>query len=289
MKLRGWLATARMSVLAGSVIATASAVVVTASAAPSVHHGAAQAKEGDKEKAKDPKKEGLPFPAPKGLRFGFTPDELSDFYGKVWDQEFLALFKKADPSQHQALEYELQDKKALLKRNLIGFGKLPTGIDQSPLKGEYSYLNGESMTRFTQKSGTRRNFFFFKSVGLWKIYDEYKLRAGGPLGASFEEAVAALEKKFGKKPKLLKADFEKGRSFDTAEWSDSRIIIRAVNRDYQKIVGLVYVSKETEADLDKLRSHKAAPEPIDAAVKAATTKPPPEKPGPKKEQEQEQE
>ena len=274
MKLRAWLATFSVSVLAGSL-------VVTASAAPSVHQGAAQAKED--EKAKEKKKDaGLPFPAPKGLRFGFSPDELSDFYAKVWDEEFLALFKKADPSQHQALEYELQDKKSLLKRNLIGFGKLPTGIDQSPLKGEYSYLNSESMTRFTQQSGTRRNFFFFKSVGLWKIYDEYKLRAGGPLGASFEEAIGTLEKKFGKKPKLLKADFEKGRSFDTAEWSDNRIIIRAVNRDYQKMLGLVYVNKETEGDLDKLRSHKAAPEPIDAAVKAATTKAPEEKPGAKK-------
>lgn len=275
MKLRGWLRAVSVSVLAGSFLAAASA-------APTVRTAAAQAKESDKEKAKDAKKEGLPFPAPKGLRFGLTPDQLSDFYAKVWDQEFLALFKKADPSQHEALEYELQDRKALLKRNLIAFGKLPTGIDQSPLKGEYSYLNGESMTRFTQKSGTRRNFFFFKSVGLWKIYDEYKLRAGGPLGGTFDEAVATLEKKFGKKPKLLKADFEKGRSFDTAEWSDNRIIIRAVNRDYQKIVGLVYINKETEADLDKLRAHKAAPEPIDAAVKAATSKPPPEKPGPKK-------
>jgi hypothetical protein len=251
-----------------------------------------QAKEEDaKAKEKDKKKEGLPFPAPKGLRFGLSLDELNTFYGKVWDQEFLTLFKKADPSQHQALEYELQDKKALLKRNVVAFGKLPTGIDQSPLKGEYSYLNGESMTRFTQKSGTRRNFFFFKSRGLWKIYDEYKLRAGAPLGATFEEAVGMLEKKFGKKPKVLKADFEKGRPFEIAEWSDNRIIIRAVNRDYQKIVGIVYVDKETEADLDKLRSHKAAPEPIDAAVKAATSKPAPEKgpPGPQKKKEQEQE
>ena len=277
MKLRGWLATVSVSMLAGSL-------VLSASAAPSAHHGAAQAKEDDKDKAKEKKKEGLPFPAPKGLRFGVTPDELSNFYAKVWEQEYLALFKKADPSQHEALEYELQDKKALLKRNLVAFGKLPTGIDQSPLKGEYSYLNGESMTRFTQASGTRRNFFFFKAsgVGLWKIYDEYKLRTGGPLGTSFEEATGILEKKFGKKPKLLKADFEKGRAFDTAEWSDNRIIIRAVNRDYQKILGLVYVNKDTEADLDKLRSHKAAAEPIDAAVKAATTKAPPEKPGPKK-------
>ncbi len=262
MKRKVWLATVGVSLLAGCLVATAAA-------APRDFSGAAQAKEAGK-KAK--KASGLPFPAPRGLKFGMSVDQLSDFYGKVWDKQFLKLFKKADPSQHQALEYELKDKKKLIKRHYIEFGKLPTGIDQSPLKGEYSYLNGESMTRFTQKSGTQRNFFFFKSRGLWKVYDEYKLRPGGPLGTSFEDAVDLLTKKFGKKPKMLKADFEKGRSFDEAWWSDNRIIIRLINRDYQKMVGIVYVDKETQEDLPKLRSHKPPKDTLDPAVKAATRK-----------------
>ena len=266
MKLSAWLGVVGVSLLAGSVVSSAMA-------APSAHDGATLAKDGGKSKGKK-KAAGLPFPAPRGLKFGMSVDQLSDFY--------LPLFKKADPSQHQALEYELEDKKKLIKRNLIAFGKLPTGIDQSPLKGEYSYLNDESMSRFTQKSGTRRNFFFFKSRGLWKVYDEYKLRAGSPLGSSFEEAVEVLTKKFGRKPKVLPADFEKGRAFETAEWSDNRIIIRVVNRDYQKIVGIVYIDKDTEGDLDKLRSHKPAPDTLDPAVKAATKKKEAPKPGPKK-------
>lgn len=266
MKRKAWLATVGISVLTG-------ALVTTAIAAPVSYSGTPRAKEEAKEGKKDDKKKaGLPNPAPEGLKFGMNPDELSNFYGKIWDKQFLALFKKADPSQHQALEYELQDKKALLKRNLIAFGRLPTGIDQSPLKGEYSYLNGESMTRFTQESGTRRNFFFFKSRGLWKVYDEYKLRTGGPLGSSYDEAVETLAKKFGKKPKNMDADFEKGRAFQTNEWSDTRIIIRAVNREYQKIIGLVYIDKETEDDLDKLRSHKESKEALDPSVKSATHK-----------------
>jgi hypothetical protein len=261
MKRKAWLATISASILTG-------ALVTTAVAAPPIPTGATQAKEA----ASKSKKAGLPFPAPAGLKFGLSPSELSKFYSKVWDKRYLKLFKKADPTQQQALEYELRDKKRLINRNVIAFGKLPTGIDQSPLKGEYSYLNGESMTRFTEKSGTRRNFFFFKSRGLWKVYDEYKLRAGGPLGTSFEEAVGVLAKKFDKKPKVLAADFEKGRAFETAEWSDSRIIIRAVNRDYQKVLGLVYVDKETEVDLDKLRTHKPAAEGLSKEVKAATRK-----------------
>lgn len=263
MKLKAWLATVGISALAGSLVATAAA-------APPSFSGAQQAKEDDGKKAR--KKAGLPFPAPKGLRFGMSVPELNKFYGKVWDKQFLKLFKKADPTQHQALEYELRDRKQLLTRNHIAFGNLPTGIDQSPLKGEYSYRNGESMTRFTQKSGTRRNFFFFKSRGLWKVYDEYKLRQGGPLGSSFEDAVGVLEKKFGRKAKKLPADFEKGRPFETAEWSDTQIIIRLVNRDYQKIVGLVYIDKDTQDDLAKLRSNKPEKEALDPSVKSATRK-----------------
>lgn len=275
MKLKVWLVTLGVSALAAGTF------VATAVAAPPGSVAALQAKEADKKGAKA-KNAGLPFPAPAGLKFGMSPNDLNSFYAGVWKKEFLKLFKKADPSQHQALEYELEDKKKLLKRNLIEFGKYPTGIDQSPLKGEYSYLNGESMTRFTQGSGTRRNFFFFKSRGLWKVYDEYKLRSGGPLGSSFEESVEVLSKKFDKKPKKLQADYEKGRQFETAEWSDARIIIRAVNRDYQKIVGLVYVDKETEADLDKLRTHKPAADTLDPAVKAVTSKPKKEEPGDEK-------
>lgn len=274
MKLSAWLGAVSVSLLAGSVVSSALA-------APSTESAATLAKDGGK-KAEAKKPTGLPFPAPRGLKFGMSVDQLSDFYSKVWDKQFLSLFKKADPSQHQALEYELEDKKKLIKRNLIAFGKLPTGIDQSPLKGEYSYLNDESMSRFTEKSGTRRNFFFFKSRGLWKIYDEHKLRAGSPLGSTFQEAVELLTKKFGKKPKVMPADFEKGRAFETAEWSDNRIIIRVVNRDYQKIVGIVYIDKDTEGDLDKLRSHKEAPESLDPAVKAATKKKEEPKPGAKK-------
>lgn len=275
MKRKAWLSSVAVSVLAGSL-------ATTAMVAPESWIGTAHAKEEAKKAKKQSKKDaGLPFPAPRGLKFGLNLERLSSFYSDVWDKEFLKLYKKADPSQHQALDYELRDKKKLLKRNYIEFGSRPTGIDQSPLKGEYSYLNGEAMTRFTEKNGTRRNFFFFKSRGLWKIYDEYKLRAGGPLGNSFEESVEILTKKFDKKPKLLEADFEKGRPFAIAEWSDPRIIIRLVNRDYQKIVGLVYVDKETENDLPKLRTNKPEKEALDPAVKSATRKEPKEDPSKK--------
>ena len=42
------------------------------------------------------------------------------------------------------------------------------------------------------KDGKRRYLFFFGSPPgerLWKIYDEIPLKAGGPLGATYSEAV----------------------------------------------------------------------------------------------------
>ena len=263
MKLRAWVVGAGLSLVAGSLVATASA-------APKAHSGAHAAKDAGK-KAKKPSD--LPVPGPRGIRFGMSVDQLAKFYSKVWDKEYLVLFRKAQPGlQMQALENELSDKKKRIKRNLIAFGKLPTGVDQSPLKGEYSYLNGESMSHITLKSGTKRNFFFFQSRGLWKIYDEYKLRQGGPLGSTFEDGVGILTKKFGKKPKMIEPDHEKGISFQQAEWVGKSHIIRLINRDYQKISGLVYVDKDTFDDLKDLRKHKPADEGLDKAVKSVLKK-----------------
>lgn len=263
MKLRAWVIGAGLSLVAGSL-------VVTASAAPNAHSGAHGAKAAGK-KAKKPSD--LPVMGPKGLRFGMNVKQLAHFYAKVWDKEYLKLFRKAQPGlQMQSLENELKDKKHRIERHYLKFGKLPTGVDQSPLKGEYSYLNGESMTHITLKSGTRRNFFFFQSRGLWKVYDEYKLRQGGPLGSTFEDGVEILTKKFGKKPKMVEPDFKKGIPFQEAQWFGKSHIIRLVNRDYQKISGLVYVDKDTFDDLKDLRPHKQADEGLDSAVKSALKK-----------------
>jgi hypothetical protein len=49
-----------------------------------------------------------------------------------------------------------------------------------------------------------------------------------------------------------------------------------INRDYQKISGLVYVDKDTFEDLKDLRRHKPAEEGLDASVKSATRKDKPE-------------
>jgi hypothetical protein len=218
---------------------------------------------------------------PKGVHWNMNLAKLSKLYEKVFEDEFVELYKKAPTGspQMKALDAELEDKKALIRRNKLDFGSLPTGIDNTALKGEYSYENGESMTHMTVRSGTVRNFFFFKDK-LWKIYDEHKLRAGGPYGESWEEAIKILTKKFGVAPKKVDPDYAKGRNYEEAHWTDGATHIRAVNRE--PMLGLVWADAAVQTNLAKHRPNRTAdPHKMDDSVLAATRKkeeppPPPE-------------
>jgi hypothetical protein len=217
--------------------------------------------------------------APRGLRWGMSNEQIARLYDKIFDKEFVPLYKKVEPGPRMtALDVELKNKKAILRRSLIGFNDTPTGLDQSPLAGEFTYGNHESMSRVTLRSGTARHFFFF-SDRLWKIYDEHKLRKGGPLGDSYKEAVAILTKKFGVAPKMIPADFSKHQYYDEAIWFDNSTLIRAVNREAQHVLAMVYEDKNVADGLARYRTHKKKnPNSIDSSVLAVTkpATPPPD-------------
>jgi hypothetical protein len=217
---------------------------------------------------------------PKGVIWNMNLIKLSKTYDQVFDKEFLPLYKKAPNGspQMKMLDAELEDKKALIRRNKVDFGTLPTGVDQSALKGEYSYGNGESYTHLTVRSGTTRNFFFFKDK-LWKIYDEHKLRKGGAYGENWEEALKIMTKKFGVAPKLEEPDYPKGKMFQEAHWTDGTTYIRAVNRE--PVLGLVWADASIQTNLAKYRPNRPQnAHAMDKDVLAATKKPdpPPEEP-----------
>lgn len=216
---------------------------------------------------------------PRGLTWGISVAQLAKIYDKVFDDEFVPLYKKTQPGVAMtALDSELADKKKLIRRNKIEFGTLPTGVDQSALKGEYSYANKESMSRLTLRSGVTRNFFFF-SDKLWKVYDEHKLKKGGAYGENWEEAVAILKKKYGDvEPYKVEADFAKGRLFEEAQWQDKKgTVIRAINR--APTLGLVYADGNIHFNLAKYRTAKPPdPSAMDKDVANVTQKAPEEPP-----------
>jgi len=211
--------------------------------------------------------------SPKGLRFGLTLEGVAKIYDKVFDEEYLPLLRKAQPGQEmQGLEDEQKTKQGILRRGRIEFGAITTGVDQSPLKGEYSYNNGESMATLRLRSGTERHFFFF-SDKLWKVYDEHKLAKGGTLGENFAEATKILSKRFGVTGKLVPADYDKGQPYDEMQWRDPEKTIRAIDRG--NILGMVYADRTVADNLAQYRKNKAEDlHAMDKDVAAATAHPP---------------
>jgi hypothetical protein len=239
-------------------------------------HGKGEEASGGKDKPKAAK--GIPMPVFPGLKFGMSLEQIAKLNDKDLDQEFKKRFLAASPSQSLQVEDELRDKKAVFRRSRIDFLDTPTGIDQSALKGEYSYANKESLarqparTRDDGKDVPARNFFFFDDK-LWKVYEEYKLGPKSNLGADFDSAVKKLAKVFGGEPAKVAADFQKGQSFDEAVWKDGEKIIRALDRG--DTLGMVFVDPSVQANLSKLRTHQVADQhELDKDVKAATANPP---------------
>jgi len=220
----------------------------------------------------------IPMPVFPGLKFGMSLEQIAKLNDKDLDAEFKKKFLAASPAKSLEVEEELHGKKSVLRRSRIEFVDTPTGIDQSALKGEYSYGNKESLARMaarTRDDGKEipaRNFFFFNDK-LWKIYEEYKLGPKSNLGPDFASAVKKLSQVFGAEPQKVAADFQKGQSFDEAVWKDGEKIIRAVDRG--DTLGMVFVDKSIQESLPKLRVHQIVnPHELDKDVKAATANPP---------------
>ncbi|MBN2193193.1 MAG: hypothetical protein JW751_10290 [Polyangiaceae bacterium] len=214
---------------------------------------------------------------PLGMAFGIGSEQIAKIYDRAFDKAYLELYKTTPIGpQTEALDNELAEKKAQLRRSLLEFGSLPSGMDNTALKGEYSYNNDESMSRLDLENGIVRHFFFFGDR-LWKIYDEHQLGAGKPLGTSFDSAVAYVEEKLAVKAKRLPADFGAGRNFDTAEWTDGTTLLRLANRD--PVVGVIFIDESIEKKLPTLRrNRKSDPTAVDATVRSVTTPaaPPPD-------------
>jgi hypothetical protein len=231
---------------------------------------------------------GIPMPVFPGLKFGMSLEQIAKLNDKDIDGEYKKKFLAASPTQTLAIEDEVRDKKAVFRRSRIDFLDTPTGIDQSALKGEYSYGNKESLARLmgrTRDDGKElpaRNFFFFDDK-LWKVYEEYKLGPKSNLGADFNQAVAKLTKIFGGPPQKVPADFKKGQSFDEAVWNDGEKVIRAIDRG--DTLGMAYVDKKVHDNIARYRTRQLEDQhALDKDVKAATANPPTQISGPPKDE-----
>jgi len=215
---------------------------------------------------------------PERIRWGLSLQQVAKIYDDAFDVQYAPVYKRTDPGvEMQAIDAEVADKKELIRRMRVDFGVTPTGVDQGPLRGEYSYNNGESMTHTQLPGGTQRYFFFFNDK-LWKVYDEYKL--GSKLGTSWSAAISALTELFGGPPKIVEADPQHGKR-DEAIWNTQSMQIRAVNREDQKIVAVAFADRSIQDDIATHRPNRlGSPDAMDSQVRDATTHEPAAAPKP---------
>lgn len=193
--------------------------------------------------------------SPKELMWRIDEKRVGDIYAKVIDNDFKPKYAKVQPGPDSiALDAEVQQQKDVFRRSLLDFGSIPTGIDASPLKGEYTYNNGETMMRITRKGKTRD--FFFIQHKLWKIVDEMPLGAGAEWGENFAAAVVKISGSYGVPGRICEPDYEHNRARREVDWRDGNTQVRAVEWD-DKTFALIFVDLGTVGQLANWRANKA--------------------------------
>ncbi|APR81207.1 Hypothetical protein A7982_06554 [Minicystis rosea] len=216
-----------------------------------------------------------------GVTWGQSPKQVADTVDKILDDDYRPLYKGVQPGiRMRELDAQIAEDKSAFRRSRIDFGKLPTGVDATPLRGEYTYNNRESLLVLTRK-GMVTNFFFIQDK-LWKVIEEHKFSDSHPLGKNYMEAVVKLSTNYGVPGRVLPPD---GARFVTeVDWKDATTHLRAIQRG-EAAAGLAFEDNATLASLASLRTNKPADDngidpDVAAAVRGKTPEPPP--PDPKK-------
>ncbi len=209
----------------------------------------------------------------KDVHWGMTHDEVNEAYNKpggLFDQEYAPQLVREQPGvAQQQLEADRDNRKVNLERSYTRFLDSPTGYDNTPLKNEFTYRNDEAL-QTVFKEGRRRYFFYIKDH-FWKMMDEMPLRADGPLGSTFQDAVTKLNAAIGVPARIRPADTSQGLDRTTADWQDRTTHVRALDRSGENIVAIVLEDKSTLTSLGALRTAKPVdPFAIDPSIAAVT-------------------
>jgi len=217
-----------------------------------------------------------------GVAWGQSPRDVAAQIDRVLDDDYRPLYRDAQPGvQMKELDAQLAEEKAEFRRSRIDFGSLPTGMDASPLRGEYTYNNHESVMSFTRSHGDTtitQTYFFFIQERLWKVIEERKLNDTSPLGKSYTDAVVKLSTNYGVPGRVQQPDGTTRFAIEV-DWKDSNTHLRAIQRG-ETGLALAYEDNGTLANLSSLRTNKATQDTgIDPDV-AAAIRGPSQDPGP---------
>jgi hypothetical protein len=212
-----------------------------------------------------------------GFSWGMNHKQVVDVYNKnggLFDQEantILARLQNGSRAQQNA-EAERDSKKGAFAASYVVFGSTPTGYDALPVNGEFSYRNKEAI-QVVDHDGARRYFFFIGDPNerLYKVWEEYPLGEGSPIGKSFADVATKFNVALGVPGRDRGPDPDKGRNFRTIDWNDASTTLRLVDLGAVK-VAVVLEERATVSALPQLRANKADdPFAIDPSIQAVTS------------------
>jgi hypothetical protein len=217
-----------------------------------------------------------------GITWNQSPKNVTDAIEKIIDDDYKQKYKDVQPGiKMKELDAEVAELKSQFGRSRIDFGKLPTGMDATPLRGEYTYNNRECVYNLDRNG--MRTWFFFIQERLWKVIEEQKLNDKHPLGKTYQEAVVKMSTDFGAPGRVVAPDGTTHFALEV-DWKDATTHLRAIQRS-DTAMGLAFEDNGTVANLASLRTNKPTQDNgIDPDVAAAIggKAPDPGPPDPKK-------
>ncbi len=203
---------------------------------------------------------------PSRVKFGKSEKQIVKAYGPTIEARFKKARQEASPGKElNQVTRMMNEAKQDFASSLIEFDDKPGPLDGTRFDGEFSRENRETALVMERKKRVRH--FFFIRNRLWKVMDSYELGPKSKWGVDFKQAAAKVEKIMGVPGRKLAADPKKGRRFEELDWADAKVHVRLIN--WGKHLGIAYVDKDTEANLDNLRTNKPkGKEELDPSVKA---------------------
>ncbi|HRI65829.1 MAG TPA: hypothetical protein PK156_16395 [Polyangium sp.] len=206
-------------------------------------------------------------PANASIRWGMTIKETAAAIDKMLDLEYKPIYQATSPGiKMKELDHQLEEEKSIFRRSRINFDNLPVALDSTPLKGEYTYRNKESILTLSRKGETR--YFFYIQDRLWKIIHEVALDAKSPYGKDFTEAAIKLSTQHGVLGRVTPPNPDKQVFVNVVDWKDETTHLRLVER-HEAAAAIIYEELATLNNIDTLRVNKpAATDDIDPAIRA---------------------